>query len=119
MVQGGLLTSHPGSIHGDGEAPGGGSSLRQSAENGSTDSPDLETEAAAEQRRDREKGSAPRVFGARGKYRRRVAARGHQGVQAPPGRGPTLVRATRALGPWWHLSGPHLIIPKASGALIF
>src|ERR1041385_2679129 len=29
MVQGGLLTVHPGSIHGGGEAPGGGSSLRQ------------------------------------------------------------------------------------------
>src|SRR4051812_35180736 len=31
MVQGGLLMVHPGSIHGGGEAPGGGSSLRQGA----------------------------------------------------------------------------------------
>src|SRR4051812_33169770 len=29
------------------------------------------------------------------KYRRKGGARGHQGVQAPPGRGPTLCRATR------------------------
>ena len=54
-------------------------------------------------RRNREgigkKGSAPRVFGARGKYRQRGAARGHQGVQAPPGHGPTQGRTTRAPGP--------------------
>ena len=55
MVQGGLLTSHPGSVHGDGEAPRGGSSLPQGAGTGSPDSPDLET-VAAEQRKDREKG---------------------------------------------------------------
>ena len=56
MFQGGLLTAHPGSVHGDGEAPGGESSLRQGAGTASPSSPDLETAAAAEQRRDREKG---------------------------------------------------------------
>ena len=61
MVQGGLLTAHPGSVHGDGEAPGGESSLRQGAGTGSPGSPDLET-AAAEQRADREKGFYPRGF---------------------------------------------------------
>src|SRR4051812_47163931 len=70
MVHGGLLKSHPGSVHDDGEAPGGGSSLRQGVGIGSPDSPDLETAVAAEQRRDREKDSPPRVFGASGKYRR-------------------------------------------------
>ena len=48
MVRGGLLMSHPGSVHGDGEAPEGGSSLRQGAGTGSPNSPDLETAAAEE-----------------------------------------------------------------------
>ena len=55
------------------------------------------------QRQNREgigkKGSAPRVFGVRVIYRRRGHPGGHQGVQAPPGRSPTLGRATRAPGP--------------------
>ena len=55
MVQSGLLTAHPGSVHGDGEAPGGESSLRQGAGTASPRSLDLEM-AAAEQRRDQEKG---------------------------------------------------------------
>ena len=54
MVQGGLLTAHSGSVHGDGEAPGGESSLRQGAGAASPGSPDLETAAAAVQRGDRE-----------------------------------------------------------------
>src|SRR3954462_4413492 len=56
MVQGGLLMVHPGSIHGGGEAPVGGSSLRQGAGKRSSGAPDLGSAAAAEQRRDREKG---------------------------------------------------------------
>src|SRR4051812_13673687 len=66
MVQGGLLTSHPGSVHGNGEAPGGESSLQQGARTASPDSTDLETEAAAEQRRDREKVFCPEVFRSEG-----------------------------------------------------
>ena len=62
MAQGGLLTSHPGSVHGDGEAPKGGSTLRQGAETGSPDSPDLETAVLVEQRRDREKGFSSQGF---------------------------------------------------------
>src|SRR4051812_5347604 len=54
-------------------------------------------------RRNREgfwqKGSAPRVFGAGGKYRQG----GHQGVQVPPGRDLGWGRATRAPAP---LVGP-------------
>ena len=49
MVQGGLLTAHPGSAHGGGEAPGGQSSLRQGAGKGSSGDPDLGIEAVAEQ----------------------------------------------------------------------
>ena len=62
MVQGGLLTVHPGSIHGGGEAPGGGSSLRQGAGKNSAGAPDLGSAAAAEQRPDRKKGFSPRGF---------------------------------------------------------
>src|SRR3954466_16065079 len=56
MVQGRLLTDHPGSVHGGGEAPGGRSSLRQGAGKRSADAPDFGSAAAAKQRRDREKG---------------------------------------------------------------
>ena len=62
MVQGVLHTVHPGSIHGGGEAPGGGSSLRQGARKRSSGAPDLGSAAAAEQRRDREKGFSSRGF---------------------------------------------------------
>ena len=54
MVQGGLLTEHPGGVHGDGGSPGGGSSFRQGAGAASLGSPDLETAAAAVQRGERE-----------------------------------------------------------------
>ena len=53
MVQGRLLTAHPG--HGDGGSPGGGSSFREGARAASPGSPDLETVAAVVQRGDREK----------------------------------------------------------------
>ena len=49
MVQGGLLTAHPGGDHGDGAASGGQSSLRQSAETGSLGDPEIGIAAAAEQ----------------------------------------------------------------------
>ena len=56
MVQGGLLTAHPGSVHGGGEAPGGDPSLRQGAGKKSPDAADLGNAVGAEQRRYREKG---------------------------------------------------------------
>ena len=49
MVQGGLLTAHPGSAHGGGEAPGDQSSLRQGAGTRSSGDPDLGIATAAEQ----------------------------------------------------------------------
>ena len=61
MVQGGLLTAHPGGVHGGGWTPGGGSSFRQGAGAASPGSPDPET-AAAVQRGDREKNFDIRVF---------------------------------------------------------
>src|SRR4051812_40362304 len=44
------------------------------------------------------RGSLPRVSSTGGKYRRKRAARGAPGAQAPPGRGPTPGRATKE--PW-------------------
>ena len=55
MVQGGLLTAHLGGIHGYGWSLGGGSSFRQGAGAASPASPDVETAAAAVQRRVRGK----------------------------------------------------------------
>ena len=55
MIQGRLLTTHPGGVHGDGGAPGGGSSFRQGAGAASTGSPDIEMAAMAVQIVDREK----------------------------------------------------------------
>ena len=55
MVQGGLLTAHPRGVHGYGWSPVGGSSSRQGAEAAPPGSPNLETAAAAVQRRVREK----------------------------------------------------------------
>src|SRR3954464_9496784 len=62
MVQGGLLTAHPGSVHGDGEAPGDESSLRQGAGTGFPGNPDLEMAAVVKQRRDHRKGFCPGGF---------------------------------------------------------
>src|SRR4051812_16136692 len=118
MVQGGLLTVHPGSIHGDGEAPGGGSSLRRVPGRGLLVLPILE----ARRRRNRveiaKKGSCLGVFASRGKNRRRGAARGPPGVQAAPWRGPTLGRAGRAPGALVGPLCPPSVIPEASSTLI-
>ena len=49
MVQGGLLTTHPGGDHGDGEAFGGQSFLRQRAGTGSSGDPEIGIAAAVKQ----------------------------------------------------------------------
>src|SRR3954468_3784371 len=104
MVQGGLLTAHPGGVHGYGWSPEGGSFFRQGAGAASPGSPDLETAAAAVQRGDRGKGIDLGVSTPRAKYRRRGAPGGptsqpggllarpragpRQGPSWPPGGGP-------------------------------
>src|SRR3954464_3429835 len=89
MVQGGLLTVHLGSIHGGGEAPGGGSSLRQGAGKRSPGAPDLGSAAAAEQRRDREKGFPSRGFHVTENIWAKGSSQGgHQGSRWPPGAAP-------------------------------
>src|SRR3954466_9575976 len=62
MVQGRLLTAHPGSVHGGGEAPGGRSSLRKGVGKDPDGAPDLGSAAAAEQRRDWKIGFCLRNF---------------------------------------------------------
>src|SRR4051812_28116892 len=62
MVQGGLLTAHPGVVHGDGGSPGGSSSFRQGVGAASPGSPNLETAAVAVQRGDGKKNFDLRGF---------------------------------------------------------
>ena len=62
MVQGGLLTTHTGGVHGYGWSPGEGISFRQGAGAASLGSSNLGTAAAVEQRGFREKGFLFRGF---------------------------------------------------------
>src|SRR4051812_47956462 len=64
----------------------------------------------------REKGSVPRVFGTRGKYRRKGAAIGGPGCPGAPWRDLGWGRATMPPG---HLVGPLSGHPEASVSLIF
>ena len=63
MVQGGLLTTHMGGVHGYGWSPEGVISLRQGAGAASPGAPDLKTAVAAEQ-----KGFRENFFSLRGFY---------------------------------------------------
>ena len=76
MVQGGLLTAHPGDVHGYGWSPVGGSSSRQGAGAASPGNPDLETATARYRGEFAEKRSILGVSTPRAKYRRRGAPRG-------------------------------------------
>src|ERR1041385_1734129 len=109
MLQRKLLTSHPGSIHGGEETPGGQPSLRQGAGKRSSGAPDLGSAAAAEKRRDREKGFCLRGFRVTENIWAKGAARGDTRGPGGPWRGPTLGRAERApgalVGPLWPLLG--------------
>ena len=120
MVQGGLLTTHPGSVHGGGEAPGGGSPLRQGAGKSSPDAPDLGSAAAAEQRRDREKGFCPRGFrDERDIYAKGGNQRRSRGPRRPPGVAMGGAVPGGRLGLPWLPSGPALVLRETSCMLIF
>src|ERR1041385_873841 len=105
MVQGGLLTVHPGSIHGGGEAPGGGSPSGRVPGRGLLVLPILEARRRRNRGEIEKKGFRHRGFTSRGIYRRRGQPGGPPGVQAAPWRSPTLGRAGRAygalVGPLW------------------
>jgi len=112
MVQGRLLTAHPGGVHGDGGAPGGDSSLRQGAGTASPGSPDLEMAAVAVQRDDWEKNFDIRGFLVEGNIGEGGQPGGPPGVLAPPWRGQPLGHATRAPGSQVVALWPH---PGVSG----
>ena len=120
MVQGRLLTTHPGGVHGGGEAPGGDPPLRQGAGKSSPGAPDLGSGGGG----GTEMRSLKRVFVSRVSGRdvnicQRGAPDGARGAQAPPRRGQEGGRVGRPLGlplaPLW----PHFWRVEASGALIF
>ena len=62
MVQGGLLTAHPGGDHGDGEASGGESSLRQGAGTASPGDPEIGIALATKHWMKSHNGVAPKGF---------------------------------------------------------
>src|SRR3954470_2698513 len=100
MVQGKLLTRHPGSIHGGEETPGGRPSLRQGAGKRSSGAPDLGSATVAEQRRDREKGFPSRGFHIKRNIWVKGAARGAtRGPGSPLARPHTRARREGAWGP--------------------
>src|ERR1041385_4790082 len=65
------------------------------------------------------KGSVLEGFSSRRIYRRRGAARGAPGVQAPPGAASPWGAPPGRLGPWWWPSSPTQVLPEGSSALIF
>src|SRR3954465_1585718 len=88
MIQGGLLTAHPGGVHGDGWSPEGGSSYREGAGAASPGNTDLETAVAATQRGVREYEICFQGFLLGGKNRGQMGHRvGPQGSQEAPWRG--------------------------------
>src|SRR3954469_6336037 len=87
MVQGILLTHHPGGVHGGGEGPGGDPPLRQGAGKSSPGAPDLGSAAAEKQRCDRGKGLSSRGFETCFKYTPKGGVgRPQGGPGAPPAR---------------------------------
>src|SRR4051812_13547431 len=84
MVQGRLLTAHPGGVNGDGGAPRGDSSLRQGAGQRLLGSPILKRRRRRYREEIGEKSSGVEGFSSWRIYRRRGAARGAtRGLGAP------------------------------------
>ena len=89
MVQGRLLTSHPGGVHGGGEAPGGDPPLRQGAGKSSPGAPDLGSDGSGgTEMRSRKRVPVSRVSGDALNICQRGASAEPRGAQAPPRRGP-------------------------------
>ena len=88
MVQGRLLTTHPGGVHGGGEAPGGDPPLRQGAGKSSPGAPDLGSGGGGgTEMRSRKRVPVPRVSKDALNICQRGAPDGARGAQAPPRRG--------------------------------
>ena len=85
MVKGRLLTSHPGGVHGGGEAPGGDPPLRQGAGKSSPGAPDLGSGGGGgTEMRSRKRVPVPRVSKDALNICRRGAPDEARGAQAPP-----------------------------------
>ena len=101
MVQGRLLTSHSGGVHGGGEAPGGDPPLRQGTGKSSPGAPDLGSGGGGgTEMRSRKRVSVSRVLGDGLNICQRGAPDEARGAQAPPRRGPGGAPPGR-LEPWW------------------
>ena len=118
MVQGRLLTTHPGGVHGGGEAPDGDPPLRQGAGKSSPGAPDLGSGGGGTEMRLRKRVPVPRVSKDALNICQRGAPDGARGAQAPPRRGPGGGAPPGRLGPWWP---PRLYFGRkvGSGTLIF
>ena len=100
MVQGRLLTTHPGGVHGGGEAPGGDPPLRQGAGKSSPGAPDLGSGGGGgTEMRSRKRVLLLRVSKDPLNICQRGAPDGARGAQAPPRRGPGGAPPGR-LEPW-------------------
>src|SRR6187401_1528819 len=120
MVQGRLLTSHPGGVHGGGEAPGGDPPLRQGAGKSSPGAPDLGSGGGGgTEMRSRKRLPVPRVSKEALNICQRGAPDGARGAQAPPRRGPGGARHQGARSPG--APPPRLSFGRkvGSGTLIF
>src|SRR3954467_1490222 len=98
MVQGGLLTAHPGGVHGDGWSPRGGSSFRQGAEAASPGYPILKWRRRRYREENRNSRLILGVSVTGGKYRPKGAPRGATGH---PGGLLARPRVGPRQGPWW------------------
>ena len=120
MVQGRLLTSHPGGVHGGGEAPGGDPPLRQGAGKSSPGAPDLGSGGGGgTEMRSRKRVPSSRVSGRVLNICQRGASAEAWGAQAPPRRGPEGGRAARAPGALVAPLRPYFGRMESSGTLIF
>src|SRR3954466_12514254 len=108
MVQGGLLTAHPGGVHGYGWSPGGGSSFRHGARQLLQAGPILKWRRRRYRGEFAENRSILGVSSPRAKYRRRGAPRGATGQQ---GGCPTQPRVRPRQEPFWNpYGGPSSLV---------
>ena len=121
MVLGKLLTSHPGGVHGGGEATGGDPPLRQGAGKSSPGAPDLGSgSGGGTKMRSRKRVPVSRVSGRDINICQRGASAEARGAQAPPPPGAARgARATRAPGALVAALRLSFGSWEASGMLIF
>ena len=120
MVQGRLLTTHPGGVHGGGEAPGGDPPLRQGAGKSSPGAPDLGSGGGdGTEMRALKRVPVSWVSGHDINICQRGASDEARGAQAPTRHGQEGGRATRAPGALVAPLRPYFGRVEASGTLIF